>query len=112
MINYNGKIFASVQTTENGEVNGNTIFKYYQEGSVVWADYSGGGILKGHLIATVNQHGELDMRYHHVNEKGEIMTGKCYSRPVLLPEGKLQLHEEWQWTCRDYSSGHSIIEEQ
>ncbi|WP_267890506.1 hypothetical protein [Paenibacillus bouchesdurhonensis] len=40
------------------------------------------------------------------------MTGKCHSRPILLPSGKLQLHEEWQWTCRDYSKGRSIIEEQ
>jgi hypothetical protein len=28
-----------------------------------------------------------------------------------LPNGRLRLHEEWQWTNGDLSKGRSIVEE-
>ena len=40
------------------------------------------------------------------------MTGICQSTPELLPNGKLRLHEAWQWTAGDRSKGSSVIEEQ
>jgi hypothetical protein len=57
-INYNNKTFVSKENTDNGEVSSQTIFKYYQEGSIVWADYSGGEIVKGHLIAKADEAGQ------------------------------------------------------
>lgn len=110
-IHYDGKIFRSMNSSENGEVTSETIFKYYQQGRIVWAEYSGGSIIKGHLMATVDDAGNLDMRYHHINDRDEIMTGQCHSRPEIMPNNKIRLHEEWQWTCKDQSQGKSIIEE-
>lgn len=92
-------------------MNGETIFHYSQEGNIVTATYSGGGIIAGSIIAVVDEQGVLDMRYHHINDKYELMTGKCISRPEVLENGKIRLHEEWQWTCKDYSKGLSIVEE-
>jgi len=71
----------------------------------------GGQIQFGTLVATVKDDGALDMRYHHVNRDGELMTGNCRSTPELLPDGRLRLHESWQWTSGDGSRGESIIEE-
>jgi hypothetical protein len=51
------------------------------------------------------------MRYHHINESNEIMTGICKSRPEVLLDGRIRIHEEWEWTCKDRSKGYSIIEE-
>ena len=51
------------------------------------------------------------MRYEHINFAGEIRTGLCLSRPEILPDGRIRLHEKWQWTSGDLSSGESIIEE-
>lgn len=110
-INYNNRRFASVENTPNGEVSGDTIFDYHQDGQIVWATYQGGSIVKGHLIATMNAEGVLDMRYHHINQQNEMMTGRCQSTPEVLPDGRLRLHEVWQWTSGDMSSGTSIIEE-
>ncbi|RCX21490.1 hypothetical protein DFP94_102243 [Fontibacillus phaseoli] len=110
-INYNGRIFRTVNNTDNGEVNRETIFKYFQNDNTVWADYSGGGIISGHLIALVDTNGCLDMRYHHINDKNEIMTGVCKSKPEILEDGKIRMHEEWEWTCKDRSKGKSIVEE-
>jgi len=110
-INYHGRTFRSVSNTDNGEVGAETIFHYSQQGNIVTATYSGGGILAGRIIAVVDGQGVLDMRYQHVNEQLELMTGKCVSRPEIMENGKIRLHEEWQWTCKDHSKGRSVVEE-
>jgi hypothetical protein len=111
MYNYHNKIFRAAANSSNGEVNGETIFEYTQLGNIVTAVYQGGTIIKGSLIALVDDEGKLDMRYQHVNNKYQLMTGTCTSTPEMMPNGKLKLHEQWQWTCGDESKGASIIEE-
>lgn len=110
-MNYNNKKFRPVSNTENGETSSETIFHYKQEGNILTSNYSGGKIIKGHLIGLVDENGTIDMRYHQVNEKGELMTGFCNSTPELLENGKIRLHEKWQWTTSDNSKGNSILEE-
>ncbi|GIP53287.1 n-acetylglutamate synthase [Paenibacillus vini] len=110
-INYDGKTFRTIKNTKNGEVTQETIFHYKQEGNRVLAEYAGGGILVGHLIALVDEDGNLDMRYQHINDKNELMTGICKSRPEKQEDGRLRMHEEWEWTCKEHSKGWSIIEE-
>jgi hypothetical protein len=111
MIDFNNKKFRSIETTANGEVSGDTIFHYWQEGNVVWANYKGGNITFGNLVAKTDRNGNLDMRYQHVNGEGEIQTGKCKSTPEILEDGKIRLHESWEWTSGDLSKGESIVEE-
>jgi len=110
--NLEGKIFRSVTNTENGEVGADTVFRYHQSGTIVSAEYSGGAIVVGHLVANVLPDGKLDMRYHHINGDGEIMMGRCLSTPEVTDSGKLLLKEEWQWLSGDMSSGYSEIIEQ
>lgn len=111
MISYHNKKFRAVSNSENGETSSKTIFHYQQKGNIVTAEYFGGKIKYGHLIATVDQKGCLEMRYHQINENGDLMTGKCLSTPEILPDGRIRLHEKWQWTSGDFSEGESIIEE-
>ena len=110
-INYNNKRFRPVQNTENGETSSETVFWYKQDQNILTAEYEGGQIIKGHLIGLVDENGNIDMRYHQVNLKGEIMTGKCKSTPEILDNGKIRLLESWEWTSGDFSKGTSIIEE-
>lgn len=111
MINYNNKKFRAISNTENGETTAETIFMYKQEGNVLSAHYSRGNITKGHLIGLVDDEGNIDMRYHQLNTKGELMTGICQSKPEILGNGKIRLHESWQWTSGNKSKGSSIVEE-
>jgi hypothetical protein len=111
MYNYNNRMFRSVANSSNGEVDAQTIFNYSQSGNIVTAVYSGGNIIKGNLIGLVDGEGNLDMRYQHVNNQQQLMTGTCISTPEILPNGKIRLHEKWQWTCGDRSAGESVIEE-
>ncbi|WP_426328148.1 n-acetylglutamate synthase [Pedobacter sp. R-06] len=112
MINYNNKLFKPINNTENGETSNETVFRYKQTGNILTAEYTGGKIIFGHLIGLVDESGNIEMRYHQVNNQGELMTGICHSKPERLANGKIRLHETWQWTSGDKSKGQSIIEEQ
>ncbi len=97
--------------SENGEVNEQTIFTYHQKGKLLWAEYSGGNILKGFLIGTVSINGEFDFVYHHMNQAMQVKTGKCHSVPSVLEDGKIELSEKWEWTSGNYSEGESLLVE-
>jgi hypothetical protein len=110
-INYEGRSFCSVRNSAHGDVSDATRFDYRQRGEVVWATYEGGDVWFGTLIATIDNLRQLDMRYSHVNLRGELRTGECRSVPELLPDGRLRLHETWRWTNGDVAEGSSVIEE-
>ncbi len=111
MINYHNKTFIPVSNTDNGETSSETVFRYQQAGKVLTSTYAGGEILKGQLIGLVDEQGCIEMRYQQVNRKGELRTGKCHSTPEILKNGKIRLHEKWEWTSGDRSKGTSMLEE-
>lgn len=110
-INYDGRKFVPKINSENGEVNTETVFLYHQNRNLLWAEYSGGDILKGSLIGSVSDNGELDFVYHHMNKDMQIKTGKCHSVPTVKENGKIELSEQWEWTSGDFSKGESLIVE-
>lgn len=97
--------------SKNSEVSSSTVFRYKQNGAILTCDYSSDSIISGHLIALVDNSSCLNMRYHQINTNGELMTGTCQSTPEILANGKIRLHETWQWTSGDLSQGTSILEE-
>lgn len=111
MINYNNKRFRPVSSSKNSETTSSTVFLYKQNGTIVTASYNGENIIEGHLIGLVDEFGVINMRYHQVNKKGELMTGTCISKPKINSDGKITLHETWEWTSGDKSKGTSILEE-
>ncbi|MGY6648382.1 n-acetylglutamate synthase [Wenyingzhuangia sp. IMCC45574] len=117
-INYHNKQFRVATNSENGETSSDTVFEYHQEGNILTSAYAGGQIKKGHLIGIVDENGVIEMRYHQINLQGELKTGKCISTPEVLENGKIRLHEEWEWTVEgvettvgEASKGSSILEE-
>ena len=62
-------------------------------------------------MGLVDDNGKIEMRYHQVNRNGDLMTGMCVSVPEIMENGKIRLHESWQWTSGDRSKGESILEE-
>jgi GNAT superfamily N-acetyltransferase len=111
-IGYEGRRFVSKINAASGEVDDKTIFHYHQSGKIVWADYSGGNIVKGFLLGISAQDGTLDFHYQHINIKNQVRIGKCHSVPHVLEDGKLKLREEWQWLNGGQETGSSIIVEQ
>ena len=39
------------------------------------------------------------------------MSGTCSSKPEKLSNGKIRLHENWDWKSGDKSKGQLILEE-
>lgn len=78
---------------------------------MLWAECSGGNILKGFLIGTVSIDGEFDFVYHHMNQIMQVKTGKCHNVPIVLEDGKIELSEKWKWTSGNYSEGESLLVE-
>lgn len=111
MIYYDGRLFRPVLNSDSGEVSGDTVFRYKQRENILTGEYSGGDIQFGQLIGLVDEKGQINMRYQHVNAKGILMTGKCRSRPEWTEDGKLRLLERWQWTCGSRMRGTSTLEE-
>lgn len=59
-INYNNKTFRPLSNTQNGETSAETKFVYLQNGSILTSEYSGGQIVKGHLIGLVDAEGNIE----------------------------------------------------
>ena len=110
-IHYHHRFFRAAANSEGGEVSADTLFQYRQKGNILYGEYSGGTVVQGFLVGTVDTKGRLDFRYQHVNTSGEIQTGTCVSEPEILPGGRLRLHESWQWTSGNCEKGSSILEE-
>ncbi len=110
-IYYGGRLFRPVATNGESDTNSETIFKYEQKRDLLTGTYSGGHISFGHLIGLVNAAGRIDMRYHHLTVDGELKTCVCRSIPEFLENGKIRLHESWQWTSGTCEKGTSILDE-
>lgn len=109
--NYDQKKFRLVSSSSNSELADGIIFRYEQTGRILKAGYSNDQVILGQLLGVVAEDGSIEMRYHQVNSQHELMTGTCQSQPELLSNGKIRLHEKWQWTSGDQSEGESILEE-
>jgi len=110
-LNYNNRTFRPISNSENGEVSDDKMFHYKQVGNVLTCEYARKNATKGHLIGLVDSEGNIEMRYHPLNAKVEWMTGVCFSNPEIMKNGKIRLHETWQWTSGDLSKGSSVLEE-
>ncbi len=104
-----GRTFAGVSNTADGEVSNATVFTYHERDGLVWAEYSGGTITLGRLVGT-RHGGALDFRYVHVSTDGSTSSGHCRARLEQLPDGRLRSHEAWEWESRP-GRGTSIVEE-
>jgi hypothetical protein len=110
-INYHNRTFAGISNTPNGQVGGDTLFVYSQNDDMLLATYSGGSIKKGQMIGRVSEDNNLYFVYQHIDTSGRLMSGYCHSTPKVLPDGRIRLHEKWEWTYGGEGKGESVVEE-
>lgn len=110
-INYHGRKFTGISNTPNGQVGGDTIFLYQQHGNILKATYGGGSIMQGQMLGKVLADNSLYFTYHHIDNEGQLKSGYCNSRPKVLPDGRIRLYEQWEWTHGGAGKGESIVEE-
>jgi len=95
-INFHNKSFKLLENSSNGKVNSEAIFNYQQEGDLVTAEYSGGGVIYGKIIAE-HQGDSLKMLYQCYTEEQELKAGKAIADIVITEEDKIKLSLNWKW---------------
>src|SRR2546425_106267 len=91
-----GRRFAAVGDTDEGEVGVGTVFAYHEDDGEIWSHYGGGAVRRGYLVGT-RVGDRLDFRYSQLNDRGETSSGHCVSVVRLLPDGRVRMDETWQW---------------
>lgn len=104
----NDRQFIAIENSESGEVSAQTIFCYHQKDDTIWAEYSGGSVIRGFLVGTIDNQNHLHFNYQHINTAKILKSGHCDSVPKIV-NGKLRFYEKWKWT--DGEEGESVIEE-
>jgi hypothetical protein len=106
LINFNNKIFSLIQNTDKGRVDSETIFEYKQDGDLVTADYFGGAIKYGRIIAKL-EGDKLNMLYQCLTTSNELKAGKATAKITFTDNGKLKLSLDWEWLTNEDEKGQS-----
>ncbi|MFH5800578.1 hypothetical protein [Haladaptatus sp. CMAA 1911] len=104
-----GRMFKSTANDADGDVGGDTYFRFEQTDDLIHARYEGGAVRLGYLVG-LHLGDTLDFRYTHVTVDGETATGRSVDRIEQLDDDRLRLHEEWEWDSKP-GSGSSVLEE-
>jgi len=105
-INFNNKTFSLIENSEKGKVNSETIFEYKQKEELITANYYGGTIKYGKIIAVL-KNDKLDMLYQCITLDNELKAGKAIADITLTTEKKIKLKLHWQWLDNQGQSGIS-----
>jgi hypothetical protein len=104
--NFNNKKFRLIENSVNGKVNADTIFEFKQEGNLVTADYFGGTIRYGKIIAILEDD-KLRMLYQCLTTGNELKAGKAIAQISFMENGKMKLNLDWEWLGGGYEKGIS-----
>lgn len=95
-INFNNKTFSLVENSEKGKANAETIFEYKQNGDLVTADYYGGNIRYGKIIAVLKGM-QLSMLYQCLTSTNELIAGKAIAEISVTDDKRIKLKLNWEW---------------
>lgn len=104
--NFNNKRFGLIQNSESGQVNSETVFEYKQQDNLVTADYYGGTIKYGKIIAEL-KNDELNMLYQCLTTDNQLKAGKAIAKISLTDTGKMKLRLNWEWLTNGSEKGNS-----
>jgi hypothetical protein len=110
VINYEGRRFRSAEALPGESAEA----VYRQEGDLVWAEIKGGDVRHGSLAGLCDAGGRVEFAYIMVRgngETGETVVGRCVSRPEILADGRIRLHETWERFLPQAAQGESVLDE-
>ena len=105
-LDFNNKTFALVENSQEGKVNADTVFKYKQKGDLVTADYYGGTIRYGKIIAQL-EGDVLHMLYQCLTLENELKAGKAIAKVSHSDSDKIKLVLDWEWLTDSNQKGIS-----
>ena len=109
-ISFNNKVFKLVQNSDHGSASNQTKFVYKQEGNLVTADYYGGDIRYGKIIAELKDE-KLHIVYQCMTLANELKCGKALADITLDDDtGKIKLKLNWEWLTSQEKGTSEYIE--
>lgn len=99
-----------VSSSEGAAVSAETLFEFEQTGGIFSARYRGGEIAGGHLTGKLQSGGQLEFHYVQADRNGRVDAGVSSGALIRLPDGRLRMVENFQWSTR-LESGQNVFEE-
>ncbi|WP_298512184.1 hypothetical protein [uncultured Kordia sp.] len=96
-------------TTENknGLSSNETIFQYYQEGTIITGTYKGGEIKEGFVVGKQVAENRIELLFQCITTSGDLKAGASKGIISKAADGKLLLNFDWHWLNGDLSGGTS-----
>jgi GNAT superfamily N-acetyltransferase len=91
------------------EVNTNTVFNFFQNGELIYAEYKGGKVKYGEIFGLI-ENDTAHFYYSQVNVEGGKNKGSSRGEIKILENNKLQLIDRWEWKNKN-GQGLCIMEE-
>ena len=91
------------------EVNTETIFHFYQNDELIYAEYNGGKVKYGEIFGIIENE-TIYFYYSQENLVGEKNQGSSKDEIKMLENDKLQLIDKWEWKSKS-GQGLCILEE-
>ncbi len=108
-VSLDGRTLVGVENDAAGDVGPDTVFEFEQDGSRLSGTYSGGSVVEGHLLGTIEGN-RWDIRYVQLTADGETATGHSVGVVSRLEDGRVRVEDEWEWESK-LGSGTSVHEE-
>lgn len=94
-VSLDGRTLVGVENVAGGEGSGDTRFHFNQDGNRIYAHYSDGDIVDGHLVGLLDED-VWNIRYIQMNEDGETATGHSIGVVTVLDDGRVRVEDEWE----------------
>ena len=96
-------------TRENkdGLSSSETIFHYFQSGTVITGKYKGGAIQEGFIVGKQIEESKIELLFQCLTKEGDLKVGESKGIISENQNGKLELKFDWNWLNGDLSGGKS-----
>ena len=91
------------------EVTTDTIFNFYQNEALIYAEYKGGKVKYGEILGLI-ENDRVYFYYNQTNLEGAKNQGSSIDEIKVLENNKLQLIDRWEWKNKT-GQGLCILEE-
>jgi hypothetical protein len=108
---YDGRVFVPAPAATPSHLANPPAGHYHQDGDVIWAEFAGGGVVRGSLTGRRDREGVLHLAYCQLLDDGSVVSGRCTSYPTVLGDGRIRLDEHWERYGAGAGTGVSVIEE-
>ena len=105
-MNLDNKKFISIEN-KNGLSSNETIFHYFQSGTVITGNYKGGAIKEGFIVGKQIEKSKIELLFQCLTKEGELKVGESKGIISENQNGKLELKFDWNWLNGDLSGGKS-----